>query len=71
MDYTRVNPAINSVFDFVQEGTYWTSTGFAPTTSRAWTIDFRMGKTYYSYKTTNHAVRCVKDMMVHSAKESK
>ncbi len=71
VDYTRVHPAINPVFVFVNEGTYWTSTGFAPTLARAWTIDFRMGKTYYSYKTTNHAVRCVKDIPVHSAKESK
>ena len=71
VDYTRVHPAINPVFGFVMEGTYWTSTGFAPSRSRAWTIDFRTGKTYYSYKTTNHAVRCVKDMLAQSAKESK
>ncbi len=71
VDYTRVHPAINPVFSFVNEGTYWTSTDFASNTSRAWTIDFRTGKTYYSYKTTNHAVRCVKDMAVQSAKESK
>lgn len=71
VDYTRVHPAINPVFSFVGEGTYWTSTHFAPSKARAWTIDFRMGKTYYSYKTTNHAVRCVKDMPVVSAKESK
>jgi len=71
VDYARVHPAINPVFSFVNEGTYWTSTGFAPTRSRAWTIDFRTGKTYYNYTTTNHAVRCVKDMPVQSAKESK
>ena len=71
VDYTRVHPAINPVFSFVGEGTYWTSTGFAPSRSRAWTIDFRTGKTYYNYTTTNHAVRCVKDMPVQSAKESK
>ncbi|MEA3434595.1 MAG: DUF1566 domain-containing protein [Campylobacterota bacterium] len=71
VDYTRVHPAINPVFSFVNEGTYWTSTGFAPSRSRTWTIDFRTGKTYYSYTTTNHAVRCVKDMPVKSAKESK
>ncbi len=71
VDYTRVHPAINPVFSFVKEGTYWTSTDFAPTKSRAWTIDFRTGKTYYSYTTTNHAVRCVKDIPVSSAKENK
>jgi len=71
VDYTRVHPAINPVFSFANEGTYWTSTGFAPSRSRAWTIDFRTGKTYYSYKTTNHAVRCVKDIPTQSAKESK
>ena len=71
VDYRRVYPAINPVFTFVNEGTYWTSTGFAPTRSRAWTIDFRTGKTYYSYTTTNHTVRCVKDMPIQPAKESK
>ncbi len=71
VDYTRVHPAINPVFDFVNEGTYWTSTKFAPSWSRAWTIDFRTGETYYSYTTTNHTVRCVKDMPGQSAKESK
>ncbi len=71
VDYTRVHPAINPAFGFVNEGTYWTSTGFAPTRSRAWTIDFRTGKTYYSYTTTNHAVRCVKDMTVQSEKDNK
>ncbi len=71
VDYTRVHPAIHPIFSSVNEGTYWTSTGFAPTKSRAWTIDFRTGKTYYSYTTTNHTVRCVKDMPVQSVKESK
>ena len=71
VDYTRVHPAINPAFSFVGEGTYWTSTDFTPNRSRAWTIDFRTGKTYYSYRTTNHEVRCVKDISVQSAKESK
>ena len=71
VDYTRVDPAINPVFDYVNEGTYWTSVDFSATVSRAWTIDFRTGKTYYSYKTTNHSVRCVKDIPVPSAKDKK
>ena len=62
VDFNRVDPAIDPVFSYVQEGTYWTSIDFSATKSRAWTIDFRTGKTYYSYKTTNHAVRCVKDI---------
>ena len=61
-DYSRVDPAIDSHFDEVAMGTYWTSTNFSASKARAWTIDFRTGKTYYNYKTTNHAVRCVKDM---------
>ncbi len=71
VDYTRSNPAINPLFTHVDEGTYWTSTDFSPTTSRAWTIDFRTGKTYYNYKTTNHAVRCVKAILAGSTKEKK
>ena len=62
VDFNRVDPAINPVFSYVYNNTYWTSTTFSATRSRAWTIDFRTGKTYYSYKTTNHAVRCVKDI---------
>jgi len=61
VDYTQADPAINPVFTHVAEGTYWTATDFSSTRSRAWTIDFRTGKTFYSYKTTNHAVRCVAD----------
>ena len=61
VNYTQADPAIDAVFTHVGEGTYWTSTDFSSTRSRAWTIDFRTGKTYYSYKSTNHAVRCVVD----------
>ena len=71
VDLKRINPAINPVFDFVEEGTYWTSTTFVPNVSRAWTIDFRTGKTFYSYKSTDHAVRCVKDVSQASAKGNK
>ncbi|WP_052746111.1 DUF1566 domain-containing protein [Sulfurovum lithotrophicum] len=71
VDYRRMDPAVNAAFEFVEEGTYWTSTTFAPNVSRAWTIDFRTGKTYYSYKSTNHAVRCVKDVPAIFQKESK
>ncbi|MEA3490681.1 MAG: DUF1566 domain-containing protein [Campylobacterota bacterium] len=69
VDYSRANPSINPIFSYVDSGTYWTSTNFAPTTSRAWTVDFRTGETYYNYKTTNHTVRCVKDMRSKAAKE--
>ena len=71
VDYDRVDPAINPVFSYVQDNTYWTSTDFSATRSRAWTIDFRTGKTYYSYKTTNHAVRCVKDIPAAAQKDHK
>ncbi len=69
VDYTRTDPAIDVRFSFVKEGTYWTSTHFSPTRSRAWTIDFRTGKTYYNYTTTNHAVRCVKEIANTSVKD--
>ena len=64
VDYTRFDPAINPVFAYVNPGTYWTSQDFSATKSRAWTINFKSGKTYYSYKTTNHSVRCVADFSV-------
>jgi hypothetical protein len=68
-DYARV-PPVEEHFVFLNDGTYWTSTPFAANKSRAWTINFHTGETYYSYKTTNHAVRCVKDMPK-AKKESK
>jgi len=71
VDFNRVDPAINPVFSYVQENTYWTSTDFSATRARAWTIDFRTGKTYYSYKTTNHAVRCVKEIPADTKKDEK
>jgi len=71
VDFSRVDPAINPVFSYVRDNTYWTSTDFSATRSRAWTIDFRTGKTYYSYKTTNHAVRCVKDIPAPTQKDHK
>lgn len=71
VDYTRSHPAINPLFGFVAEGSYWTSTPFSPTKARAWTIDFRRGETYYNYTTTNHAVRCVKEISMGATKEVK
>jgi formylglycine-generating enzyme required for sulfatase activity len=71
VDYTRTNPAVNSAFSFTHEDTYWTSTNFAATPSRAWTIDFRTGATYYSYKSTNHGIRCVRDIPQKEKKEIK
>ncbi len=69
VDYSRVDPSINPIFGYVDRGTYWTSTNFSPTLARAWTVDFRTGETYYNYKTTNHTVRCVKDMKPKVAEE--
>ena len=62
VDFGKVKPAILDAFDYTAEETYWTATPFAANPSRAWTIDFRSGLSYYSYKTTNHTVRCVKDI---------
>ena len=62
VDFGRVHPAINKAFEFTNDDTYWSATGFALTSSRAWIIDFRTGESYYSYTSTNHTVRCVKDM---------
>ena len=71
VDFGKVKPAVLDAFDHTAEETYWTATPFAANFSRAWTIDFRSGVTYYSYKTTNHAVRCVKDILSKEQKEFK
>lgn len=60
-DFTRHKPAILPVFSYVKQDSYWTSTEFSANKSRAWTIDFSTGYSYYNYKRTNHAVRCVSD----------
>ena len=70
-DYTHYKPTIDSRFKYTNNGTYWTSTPFFANKSRAWTINFRNGISYYSYKSTNHAVRCVKDIVPSTQKESK
>lgn len=62
VDYAHSKPAINSTFESVSNDRYWTSTIFATNESRAWNINFGTGETYYSYKTTNQSVRCVKDI---------
>jgi len=69
VDYSRSYPAINPIFEETSDSTYWTSTFFSPSKARAWTINFSIGKTYYNYKTTNHTVRCVKDIDVSNKKE--
>ena len=62
VDYNRYKPAANPAFEYVNEETYWSSSDFSATRSRAWTIDFKDGATYYSLKSTNHSVRCVRDI---------
>lgn len=62
VDFGRVHPAINKAFEYTNDDTYWSATEFALTSARAWIIDFRTGESFYSYTSTNHTVRCVKDM---------
>ena len=63
VDYAKSRPAVIAPFEYTAEESYWSATPFSANFDRAWTIDFRTGETYYSYKRTNHAVRCVKEIV--------
>lgn len=65
VDYGRLDPAIDSVFNngtgsFTQSSDYWSSTTFAIDTSGAWTVSFLFGNVSGVDKTTPFYVRAVR-----------
>ena len=56
-----VNPAIDTAFNFTEEGKYWTSTTYDANVSVAWGVDFTDGRDFRSAKSTvNRPFRCVR-----------
>ena len=59
-DRSRVNPAINLVFQSVVSSFYWSSTTHADLTEYAWGVNFYYGGSYYDDKDFDYHVRCVR-----------
>jgi hypothetical protein len=59
-DYSKYNPAINTVyFPGTASSNYWSSTTFVSYTGSAWYVVFYYGNTDHFSKTSNYYVRCV------------
>jgi len=62
VDYTKFNPAINSVFTIVSFRNYWSATtgGGASHSSYAWIVAFYYGNDKWNSKTDENYIRCVR-----------
>ena len=61
VDYSRYNPAIDTVFK-CEPSVYWSSTTYAYRPSYAWIVLFYGGYVYYEYKTYDYYVRAVRNI---------
>ncbi|MBN2782884.1 MAG: DUF1566 domain-containing protein [Campylobacterales bacterium] len=60
VDYSLYIPSINSTFENITSGYYWSSTTNADSTSYAWDVDFGYGGAGNYGKTGSTYVRCVR-----------
>ena len=60
VDYTKYNPAINSVFTNVTFNFYWSATTTVSDSSLAWDVYFSYGYDYCYSKTNEDSIRCVR-----------
>jgi len=60
VDYSRHNPAIDTIFANTTSSHYWSSTTHANYTSNAWIVYFGNGNTKYYHKSNSFYVRCVR-----------
>jgi len=60
VDDTRINPAINTVFQNTASNLYWSSTSYAGLLNVAWVVYFNSGYQYKYFKDSNYYVRCVR-----------
>lgn len=61
VDDSTHSPAINNTFLMKKNEPFWSSTTYKGDTSMAWYIDFDSGKIYFSPKSSEYRVRCVRD----------
>ena len=59
-DRLHYNPAMNSVFQSITTGYYWSSTTLADYTGNAWIVNFYDGYSSNGNKTGTYYVRCVR-----------
>jgi len=62
-DKSRHNPALNTAFKYIADtrfSWYWSSTGRAFDSSRAWIVNFRGGGDYWGDASDRNFVRCVR-----------
>jgi hypothetical protein len=60
VDISRYEPAIKKGFSHVASDGYWSSSTYVSDTEYAWIVNFKDGDTYYSTKTNERYVRCVR-----------
>lgn len=60
VDYSRINPALNTLFFTVSASHYWSSTTYAASSNRAWSMYSGHGSLYYYNKLESFDVRCVR-----------
>ncbi|GGD36134.1 hypothetical protein GCM10012288_07650 [Malaciobacter pacificus] len=65
VDLSKYNPSINSIFENIVSGNYWSSTSYAEARGNAWYIYFANGSHGGLHKSGRDGkayVRCVRDM---------
>jgi len=60
VDYGKYDPAIDSTFVNVTSYNYWSATTYAYDSSNAWYVNFYNGYDYWTGKTAEYYLRCVR-----------
>ena len=60
-DDTKYNPAIKKAFKNVSFRGYWSRSSSVHANNDAWIVDFMDGSDYYSHRSYEYLVRCVRD----------
>lgn len=61
VDYTRIAPAIDPIFD-CKPTWYWSGSSYAGSAGFAWDVGFGYGAVGHSHKSGDYYVRCVRDL---------
>jgi len=62
VDFSKINPSIDTTYFASASNNYWSSTTYADSTSNAWIVNFTSGYAAYynNTKTNSYYVRCVR-----------
>ncbi len=61
VDRNISNPALNSIFENVPNGKYWSSTTVESNTDKGWVIDIEYANSEWLDKTTSAYIRCIRN----------